>query len=141
MSKGYSLAGCRFGYAIACSGLIDGLMKVKDSYNVDAISTVAATAAIKDQDYFRSNIEKIKASRDQLTSGLRSLGFEVPDSCANFVLAKTKGIGANEIYDKLVDRNIYVRYFNVPGLNDKLRITVGTDQQNDMLLAALKEII
>jgi len=141
MSKGYSLAGLRFGYAIASPVLIAGLMKVKDSYNVDAIAIAAATAAIKDQRYFKKNVEKIKKARKELTEQLRGLGFGVPDSCANFVLAQSGNYKASEIYDKLVQRNIYVRYFDSPSLRDKLRITVGTAEQNDRLISALKEIL
>ena len=141
MSKGYSLAGLRFGYAIAQPALIAGLMKVKDSYNVDAVATAAATAAIKDQEYFRENVEKVKSQRQRLTEQLRALNFEVPDSSANFVLAKSKNCKASDIYDKLVQRNIYVRFFDLPGLSDRLRITVGTSEQNDKLLLALKEIL
>jgi len=141
MSKGYSLAGIRLGYAIAQPGLIAGLMKVKDSYNVDAVAIAVATAAIKDRQYFKENIEKVKAERRRLAASLRALKFEVPDSSANFILAQNKNYKASEIYDKLVQRNIYVRYFDLPGLEDKLRITVGTKEQNDKLLLALKEVL
>jgi histidinol-phosphate aminotransferase len=141
LSKGYSLAGLRFGYGIAQPELIEGLMKVKDSYNVDAIAIAAASTAIKDQNYFKQTIEKIKTQRKVLTNHLRQLNFDVPDSTANFVLAECKNYKASQIYDKLVKRNIYVRFFNVPGLDDKLRITVGTAEQNKMLIDALKEII
>jgi len=141
MSKGYSLAGIRFGYAIAQPDLIIGLMKVKDSYNVDAVAIAVATAAMKDQQYFRQNVEKVKAEREELTKQLRAMGFDVPESQANFVLAESKSYKAEDIYDKLVQRNIYTRYFNVPGLNNKLRITIGTKQQNDKLISALKDIL
>lgn len=140
MSKGYSLAGIRFGYAIAQPELINGLMKVKDSYNVDAVAIAVATAAIKDQQYFKENVEKVKTDRQELTEQLRALNFEVPSSFANFVLAKSN-YPASEIYDKLIRRNIYVRYFDLPGLGDKLRITVGTRQQNEKLISALKDIL
>ncbi len=140
MSKGYSLAGIRFGYAIAHPDLITGLMKVKDSYNVDAVAIAAATAAIKDQQYHKKNIEKVKEQREILSKELRALGFSVPASFANFVLAQSKNFQAKDIYDKLVKRNIYVRYFDLPGLNNKLRITVGTQEQNNKSLGALKEI-
>ena len=141
MSKGYSLAGLRFGYAIARPELIAGLVKVQDSYNVDAVAITAATAAIKDQDHFRENVGKVKTERKRLTEQLRLLGFDVPDSFSNFVLARSKKCKASEIYDKLVQRNIYVRYFELPRLTDKLRITVGTKEQDDTLLSALKEIV
>ena len=141
MSKGYALAGIRFGYAIAQPTLIKGLLKVKDSYNVDAVAIVAATAAIKDQKYFRETVEKVKAERKRLTGQLRNLGFDVPDSSANFVLAKCKNRKAVEVYEKLKQQNIHIRYFAYPELEDKLRITIGTSEQNDKLLSALKEIL
>ena len=141
MSKGYSLAGLRFGYAIARPDLIAGLMKIKDSYNVDAVAITLATAAIKDQQYFRETVEKVKAERARMTEQLRDLGFDVLDSQANFVLAECKNAKAAEIHEKLTQRNIYVRYFNYPKLDDKLRITIGTAEQNDKLLSALKEIL
>jgi histidinol-phosphate aminotransferase len=141
MSKGYSLAGMRFGYAIARPELIAGLIKVKDSYNVDAVAIAAATAAIKDQKYFKQNVEKIKAERVRLTEQLRNLGFKVPNSFSNFVLAQCMNGGADQIYEQLAKRNIYVRYFAYPRLEDKLRITVGTPEQDDQLLAALKDIL
>ena len=141
MSKGYCLAGIRFGYAIAQPGLIEGLMKVKDSYNVGAVAIAAATAAIKDQKYFKQTIEKVKAERKRLTGQLRNLGFDVPDSSANFVLAKCRNRKAVEVYEKLKQQNIHIRYFAYPELEDKLRITIGTSEQNDKLLSALKEIL
>ena len=141
MSKGYSLAGVRFGYAIGSAGLIAGLMKVKDSYNVDAVALAVATAAIKDQEYFRQTTADVKKARESLVVQLRDLKFKVPTSHANFVLAETGSRPAKEIYDKLVQRNIFVRYFDLPGLTDKLRITVGTIEQNARLIEALKEIL
>ncbi len=141
MSKGYSLAGMRFGYAIAQPGLIAGLMKVKDSYNVNAVAIAVATAAIKDQKYFKENVEEVKRNRAILTAQLQALKFKVAKSCANFVLAESKNCKANEIYDKLAQRNIYVRFFDLPGLSNKLRITVGTSEENDKLVLALKKIL
>jgi histidinol-phosphate aminotransferase len=141
LSKGYSLAGLRFGYAIAGKNLIAGLLKVKDSYNVDAVAIALATAAIKDQDYFSANVRKVKRNRQILTAGLRALGFEVGESCSNFVLAQTTHGSAGEIYEQLAQRNMYVRFFDTPGLSDKLRISVGTAAENEKLLAALAEIL
>jgi histidinol-phosphate aminotransferase len=141
MSKGCSLAGLRFGYGVAQPGLIEGLLKVKDSYNVDALAIAAAAAAIQDQDYFQQNIQKIKEQRELLTGQLKDLNFLVPDSSANFILVTCKNYKAREIYDRLVKRNIYIRFFDVPGLDDKLRITVGTAEQNQILIDALKEIM
>ena len=141
MSKGYSLAGLRFGFGIAGKRLMEGLVKVKDSYPTDAVAITAATAAIQDQKHVKANIEKIKTERVRLTGQLRSMGFDVPPSQTNFILASYSKKQAKEIYDALVLRNIFVRYFSMPGLEDKLRITIGTPQQNDQLLEALKEIV
>ena len=141
MSKGYSLAGLRFGFGVAQKPLIDGLMRIKDSYNADVVALTAATAAISDQPYLNSNVEKIKSERDRLTQQLRQMGFEVLDSQTNFILVQSREKNAEDIHEKLKQKNIYVRYFALPGLGDKLRITIGTPQQNDKLLAALTEII
>jgi len=141
MSKGYGLAGLRFGYAIAQPSLIAGLMKLKDSYNVDAVAIALAAEAIKDQKYFSENVEKVKKDRDILTEQLRALNFKVAKSSANFVLAEHKNRLAKEIYEELLRRNIFIRYFDLPGLNNMLRITVGTSRQNDKLVLALKEIL
>ncbi len=141
LSKGYSLAGLRFGYAIAQQDLIDGLIKVKDSYNVDALAIALATAAIKDQAYFRENVEKIKKERKALSEQLRSFGFAVPDSHSNFVFAQVQNGSAARIHEQLARRNIFVRYWDAPGIQDKLRISVGTKEQNAKLISALKEIV
>jgi histidinol-phosphate aminotransferase len=141
LSKGYSLAGLRFGYAVAQPAVIEGLLKVKDSYNVDAVSLALATAAIRDQAYLKENVAKIKAARQDLTQQLRSLGFEVRDSHSNFLMATCRQVGAADLQEKLAGRHIYVRYFNLPGLTDKLRISVGTSEQNARLLAAIEEIL
>ena len=141
MSKGYSLAGLRFGYAIAQPSLIEGLLKLKDSYNADAVAIAAATAAVKDQQYFKENVEKIKRERKRLTQQLRTLGFKVPDSFSNFVFVENTKQKSNEIFEKLVQRKIYVRYWEQPGIDNKLRISIGTPEQNDKLLSALKEIL
>jgi histidinol-phosphate aminotransferase len=141
LSKGYSLAGLRFGYAIAQPELINGLMKVKDSYNVDSIAITLATEAIKDQVYFKTNIKKIKAERTRLTESLRKIGFKIPNSFSNFVCAEYNGKSGSVIHEELKKRNIFVRYFPYPGLENKLRISVGKPEQDDKLIAALKEIL
>ncbi|MBW8015364.1 MAG: histidinol-phosphate transaminase [Planctomycetes bacterium] len=141
MSKGYSLAGLRFGYAIAPKEIIAGMRKVKDSYNVDAIAIAAATAAIWDQGYFRENAEKVKAQRSLLTAALREMGFQVLDSQSNFILARCINSDASKVYDALAAQNIYVRYFKLAGLDDKLRISIGTKEQNEKLIQALKKIL
>ena len=95
----------------------------------------------KYNDYFKENVKKVKSERARLTEQLIALDFDVPDSSGNFVLAQCRNGRAAEIYKELTKRNIYVRYFDYPRLEDKLRITVGTPEQDDKLLAALKEIV
>jgi histidinol-phosphate aminotransferase len=141
MSKGYSLAGMRFGYALGSQRIAEAMIKVKDSYNVNAATQAAAVAALSDQEHFLANVEKIVAERSRLSRELRKMGFESGDSRSNFLWVRIASPSAKEVYEKLIERNVYVRYFDKPGLNDKLRITVGTGRENDALLAALRHII
>jgi histidinol-phosphate aminotransferase len=136
-SKGYSLAGMRFGYAIAAPAVVAEMMKVKDSYNCDAVSILAATAALEDQAYARQSWQAVCAERTRLASELKRKGYDVIPSQANFLLAGCPGGHAAQIYRVLKDQGILVRYFDQPGLSDKLRITIGTPEQNDTLLRAL----
>ena len=137
LSKGYSLAGLRLGFGIANPQLISGLFKVKDSYNVDAIAILVGAAAIKDQQYKNACAERIKRSRAKLAVELNKIDFEVRDSQGNFLLVTPPNKQAATIYQTLKAQNILVRYFNLPGLDDKLRITVGTEVQNRKLLDAI----
>jgi len=141
MSKGYSLAGLRFGYGIGSARIIEAMLKVKDSYNINAATQTAAAAALTDRDYFNKNVQRIKKQRYRLTHALRKLGFDVPDSHTNFLLCRTAGLSAQKIYEELTQRHIYIRYFNTEALQNKLRITVGSAEQNDALLTALREIL
>ncbi|KPK77220.1 MAG: hypothetical protein AMJ79_03960 [Phycisphaerae bacterium SM23_30] len=141
MSKGYSLAGMRFGYAMGSRRIAEAMFKVKDSYNVNMATQAAAAAALSDQVYFRRIINKIITERERLITALREIGFVVPPSQTNFVLAQIKEPAARQVYEKLIQRHIYVRYFEKEGLDDKLRITVGAPLQTDALLGALREII
>ena len=134
LSKGYSLAGLRLGFGVANPSLLSGLFKVKDSYNIDAVAIAVGTAAMRDQDYKNANAEKVKISRTKLTQDLENLGFVVLESHGNFVLATPPQGNAEQIYLKLKESGILVRYFNQAGLSDKLRITVGTDEQNQALI-------
>ncbi len=142
MSKGYGLAGMRFGYGIAQPVLLEQLHKVRDSYPCDAVAIAAATAAITDQAYAAATWEKVKSQRTVVTAALRAMGFTLPESHSNFVLAQVPGNRvAAEVYQQLKAGKILVRYFNLPGLTDKLRITIGTAEQNAALLAALQRAI
>ena len=137
LSKGYSLAGLRLGFGIAHPQLIANLFKVKDSYNIDALAILIGTAAMEDQNYKNACAAKVKRSRAQLATALRKLNFQVRDSQGNFLLVTPPHNQAAAIYQGLKEQHILVRYFNSPGLADKLRITVGTDAQNQKLLRAL----
>ena len=139
-SKAYSLAGMRFGYAIAQAEVIHEMMKVKDSYNVDAVSVTAATAALLDQESARKTWEYIRSERQRLTSELQQLNWSVIPSQANFILATVPGGRAEDAYLKLKQQGILVRYFPKPGLTDKLRITVGRAEENNALLAGIKSL-
>jgi histidinol-phosphate aminotransferase len=147
-SKSYSLAGIRFGFAIAHPDIIAGLRKMKDSYNCDSLSLAAATAAIEDQDWMQQNTDRIRATRERLTSGLADLGFHVVPSQTNFVWATHPGGGHKAQYEALKAKKILVRYMRFPDVSwaegntvDGLRITVGTDAEIDTLLNALREIV
>ena len=139
LSKSYSLAGLRFGYAVGPAELISGLEKVKDSYNVDAVSIALAAAALQDQDWMRANAEKIRAERARLSGRLAALGFAVTPSEANFILAAVPGGDGGAWYKGLKNRGILVRWWDLPRLADKVRITVGTPQENEALLAAAEQ--
>ncbi len=141
MSKGYGLAGMRFGYGIAQAPLIAELYKVRDSYPCDVVAIAAATAAIRDQAYAKAVWQKVIQQRQWMTDQLVAMGFGVPESHSNFVLAQVPaGMDAAILYQQLKSRNILVRYFNLPRLTDKLRITIGTPQQNKILIQALAEL-
>ena len=142
LSKGYSLAGLRMGFAIGAPSVLEGLMKTKAIYNVDAVACAAGSAAIADQDHKNANARKVIASREALGDQLSELGFTFPPSQANFLLVRPPAGDAADLHEALKARGILVRYFQHQAiLADKLRITVGTDDQNASLVAALKEIM
>ncbi|MBE3068881.1 MAG: aminotransferase class I/II-fold pyridoxal phosphate-dependent enzyme, partial [Planctomycetes bacterium] len=138
LSKSYSLAGMRLGFAVGPAPLIGGLAKVKDSYNVDAVTIEVAAAALADQAYARANVEKVRSERARLAAALAALGFEVIPSQANFLLARVPAGEARRWYERVKDRGILIRYWDQPRLADKLRITVGTPDENDRLISALE---
>jgi histidinol-phosphate aminotransferase len=141
LSKGYSLAGIRLGFGIANPQLLGGLYKVKDSYNIDAIACAVGTAAISDQNYKNTCVAKVKKSRTKLAQDLQKLGFQVWESHTNFLLTQPPQNNAQDIYLQLKVQGILIRYFPQPRLDDKLRITVGTDEQNQALVSALSLIV
>ena len=143
MSKGYSLAGLRYGYLIGHAGLIKPMLeKTRDSYNVDGLAQVLAEAALTDTGYAHANWTRIRQSRERLREALLALGFQVPPSHANFLLAQSASNHihtAEALFEQLRQRDIYVRYF--PDLPDRLRITVGTEAENASLIKALTELL
>jgi len=143
-SKSRSLAGSRVGYAIGSPELIEGLERVKNSFNsypLDMLAIAAAVEAVNDRDYFEETCNKIIASRDWLVNEVAALGFEVIPSHTNFIFAKHPRRDAAEIFAELRSRKILVRYFAKPKIDQHLRITIGTQAEVEALVAALKEIL
>ncbi|MCY3812511.1 MAG: histidinol-phosphate transaminase [Gammaproteobacteria bacterium] len=139
LSKGYSLAGLRVGFLIGDVGLIQPIrVKTRDSFNVGTLAQSVAIAALSDPDHAKRSWRAIRDERARLADALRALGWFVPESQANFVLARKPG--AADVYRSLRERGIFVRYFDRPRLADCLRITVGRDDENDKLLDAIVAI-
>lgn len=142
-SKSHSLAGLRVGYAIASEELIEGLYRAKDSFNsypVDRLAQMIAAAAIKDTAYNKKCIDQIIATRKYTEDELKKIGFSMPKSSANFVFAKPPaGIDAETLYKNLRSKGILVRYFKTAGINDRLRITIGSQEDMEKFIAAVKE--
>ncbi|MFH1569270.1 MAG: histidinol-phosphate transaminase [Gemmatimonadota bacterium] len=141
MSKSFSLAGLRIGFCFAAPDVIAGLWRVKEHYNLNTLSQVAAEAALDDIDTMRSNAARVCRTRQRLTDRLHQLGLQVWESQANFVLARLAGRPAAEVCEALKERGILVRYFAQPRLADCLRISIGTDAQIDVLLAELAGLL
>ena len=141
LSKAYALAGLRFGYLVAAPHLVDQMMKVKDSYNCDSLSIMAAAAAIADDDWHRENRRKILATRDRLTERMRNLGFDVPESFANFTWNTRQDQPVKPIYEHLKQNGILVRYMDYPGWGDGLRVSVGTDDQTDRCVDLIDDFL
>ncbi len=139
-SKSFSLAGLRIGLGFAHPRIVEGLRKVKDSYNLDRLSIVAGAAALRDIGWMERNVDRIRRTREELVTRLPSVGFLPWPSQANFVLARTAdGRSARPMYEALKRRKLLVRYFDTPRLASCLRITVGTDPEVRSLLAAMRE--
>ncbi|MBU2887604.1 histidinol-phosphate transaminase [Gilvimarinus agarilyticus] len=144
-SKSRALAGMRVGFALGNPALIEGLERVKNSFNsypLDAIAQLAAQAAMEDRDYFDQCCRKVIATRVTTIDALVQLGFDVLPSQANFVMAKPPAhITAKHMAEKLRERKIIVRYFAKPRISDYLRISIGTDEQMQQLLVCVREIL
>lgn len=141
-SKSFSLAGMRIGTAVARPELIAEFLKTKDSYNMDAVSQAVGIAAMQDYAWMEDNVARVCATRKRVRTALVKMGFDVPVSQSNFLLAHWAGTpSAKVIFEALRERAILVRYFDSRRLQEAIRITVGTDDECDALLAAIEEII
>ncbi len=143
-SKSRSLAGLRVGFAIGHPELIEALERVKNSFNsypLDRLALAGAVASVQDVDYFQACCQKVIATRQRLVAQLDALGFEVLPSAANFIFARHPGRDAAALAAELRQRAIIVRHFRLPRIDQHLRITVGTDEQCQLLVEALTEIL
>lgn len=143
-SKSRAMAGMRIGFAIGNEKLISYLNDAKfsfNSYTMNQTTLALGKASVEDNVYFMSTVDKIIKTRERVKKQLTELGFSFPDSKSNFIFATHKSVPAAEIFEKLRAKNIYVRYFNKPRIDNYLRITVGTDEEMDTLINHLKEIV
>jgi histidinol-phosphate aminotransferase len=144
LSKSRALAGLRVGFAMGNEALIEALGRVKNSFNsypLDVVSQCAALASIQDEEYFQQNCQRVVNSRERLCTELAGMGFAVLPSGANFVFATHAGYEARDLFAQLRAQGIVVRYFDKPRIDNYLRISIGTDDDNRALLDALKELL
>jgi histidinol-phosphate aminotransferase len=140
-SKAYSLCFQRIGYFVGHSELVGALQKIRDSYNVNGLGQVAALATLDDLAYYQANFRNILATREKLSRELNLLGFRVYPSQANFIFAQPPRFSAQDWLAKLRARKLLVRWFDHPGVQDCLRITIGTAQEAEALVKAGKAIL
>lgn len=143
-SKSRSLAGSRIGYAMGSKKLIAYLNDCKysfNSYTMDRLTIQVGKAAMEDEPYFTEQVHRIIETREWAKEQLKELGFDFPDSKANFIFARHKEIAAEDIFAALKQRDIYVRYFKKPRIDNYLRITIGTKEEMEQLINALQEIL
>ena len=139
-SKSYALAGMRLGLAVARPEVVAALDKIRDHYHLDRLALVAAAAALRDQSYLRETTARIRETRAWFTAGLRAIGYRVVDSQTNFVFASSPDDDGKRVYDALFGRRILVRHFSDPLLAHGMRITVGTREEMEVTLGAMREI-
>lgn len=139
-SKSYALAGARVGYALGNFDIISDLEKIRYSinpYNINSISAEIARISIEDEEYHKENIEKVKTTREFLTTELKKRGFLVLDSETNFVFTKPYSLAASDLYERLKEKNILIRYFNSERIDKFVRISIGTEKEIKRLLEAI----
>ena len=139
MSKSYSLAGLRLGFAVGAPALVEDILAVKDPSNVDRLAMAAGIAALDDREHWQDSVATVVASRQRLTEALRERGWDVPESGANFVFGRPPRPAA-DVYRELFERRVLVRHFDRPGLADRLRVTIGTWDECEALLRALDSV-
>ena len=140
-SKAYSLCFLRVGYFIGPKALIEALHKIRDSYNVNGLGQIAAEATLEDLDYYRANFQRIRQVRDEVRQALEAIGFSVFPSWTNFLFAKPPVQSARWWFEALRRRGILVRWFDLPRVRDRLRITIGTAEQMERFLQVVKELL
>jgi len=140
LSKSYALAGMRLGLAIARPEIIAALDKIRDHYNLDRLAQAACVASLRDQAYFCECCRKICETREWFTEQLRTIGYEVIPSQGNFIFAVPPDRNGKRVYDGLYSRRILVRLLSDPSLAHGLRISIGTREEMERTLAAIKEI-
>ena len=144
LSKSRSLAGIRLGFALGQEELIDGLNRIKNSFNsytIDRVAAIAAVEAIKDEEYFKECVSRIINTREKVTESLSELGFNVIPSKANFIFAGHPTYPAGELFIKLREKGVLVRYFNKDRINNYLRISIGSEEEMEFFIEKVKEII
>lgn len=143
-SKSRAMAGMRIGFAMGSEKLIGYLKDAKFSFNSYTLNMPAiemGVEAVKDDAYFKETVNKIIRTRERTKKELKDLGFDFTDSKSNFLFAAHKTVPAEELFRVLKENGIYVRYWNKPRIHNRLRITVGTDEQMDRLIAFLKDYL
>lgn len=140
LSKSYALAGMRLGLAIARPNIIAALDKIRDHYNLDRLAQAACVAALRDQEYFRDSCRKIIETREWFTAELLKIGYSVIPSQGNFVFASPADKNGKRLYDGLYARKILVRLLSDPLLAHGVRISIGTREEMDRTLEAIREI-
>ena len=144
LSKSRSLAGLRVGYAIGQEDLIEGLRRVKDSFNsytLDRLALAGATAAIQDSPYYEKSNRRVMATRDRTAAELIKLGFSVVPSSANFYFIRHPGVSGEALFKGLREKGILVRHFKKPRIEEYLRVSIGTDADMDAFLQAARELV
>ncbi|MCR5097811.1 MAG: histidinol-phosphate transaminase [Lachnospiraceae bacterium] len=143
-SKSRALAGSRIGYAMGSQKLIGYLLAARDSFNsytMDTITQRIGVASVRDVEYFERGVARIVETRRWCCKRMQKMGFDFPETSTNFIFARHRDVPAEEIFTKLRDRGIYVRYFKKPRIDNYLRITIGTDEQMEKLFEALDVIL